>query len=101
MTDVHRLAQNIDEQACLDTLAEMVQHKSYSETEGERTLALRMVEIMSEMGLEAYLTVGEHLMIEQHGKRSVKNQLILQARPMKENPLKLLSLIKMVKVLMK
>ena len=55
MKDVHGLAQNIDEKACLDTLAEMVQHKSYSETEGERTLALRMVEIMSEMGLEAYL----------------------------------------------
>ena len=55
MTDVHTLSQNIDEQACLDTLAEMVQHKSYSETEGERTLALRMVEIMSEMGLEAFL----------------------------------------------
>ena len=55
MKDIHELAQNIDEKACLDTLAEMVQHKSYSETEGERALALRMVEIMSGMGLEAYL----------------------------------------------
>ncbi|MDG2403431.1 MAG: M20/M25/M40 family metallo-hydrolase [Paracoccaceae bacterium] len=32
----------------------MVRHKSHSETEGERVLAERMVEIMSEMGLEAY-----------------------------------------------
>ena len=40
MKDVHGLAQNIDEKSCLDTLAEMVQHKSYSETEGERTLAV-------------------------------------------------------------
>ena len=55
MKDVLGLAQNIDEQACLGTLAEMVQYKSYSETEGERTLAMRMVEIMSDMGLEAYL----------------------------------------------
>ena len=55
MNDVRGLAQNIDEQACLGTLAEMVQYKSYSDTEGERTLATRMVEIMLEMGLEAYL----------------------------------------------
>ena len=54
MTDALSLARSIDEQACLDTLSEMVQHKSHSETEGERVLALRMVEIMSQMGLEAF-----------------------------------------------
>ncbi len=55
MTDALSLARNIDEKACLETLAEMVRHKSYSETEGERRLAERMVEIMTAMGLEARL----------------------------------------------
>ncbi|WP_118134534.1 M20 family metallopeptidase [Oceanicella sp. SM1341] len=49
------LARSIDERACLETLAEMVRHKSYSETPGERALAERMVEIMAGMGMEAYL----------------------------------------------
>ena len=53
MTDALLLAGVIDEQACLDTLSEMVRHKSHSETSGERALAERMVEIMSDMGLEA------------------------------------------------
>nr|WP_245195631.1 M20/M25/M40 family metallo-hydrolase [Aureimonas populi] len=54
--DALALARRIDERACLDTLAEMVRHKSYSETPGERALAERMVEIMRGMGLdEAYL----------------------------------------------
>ncbi|MGI9419271.1 MAG: M20 family metallopeptidase [Geminicoccaceae bacterium] len=55
MTDALQLARDIDEKACLETLAEMVRHKSYSETEGERRLAARMVEIMAAMGLEAEL----------------------------------------------
>lgn len=55
MTDALSLASAIDEQACLETLSEMVRHKSHSETEGERVLAERMVEIMSRMGLEAHL----------------------------------------------
>ncbi|MDE0696527.1 MAG: M20/M25/M40 family metallo-hydrolase [Boseongicola sp.] len=55
MTDALSLARAIDEQACLDTLSEMVRYKSHSGTEGERALAGRMVEIMSEMGLEAHL----------------------------------------------
>ena len=55
MTDALALARSIDEAACLATLAEMVRHKSYSETPGERVLAARMVEIMTAMGLEAYL----------------------------------------------
>lgn len=49
------LAGAIDEAACLNSLSEMVRHKSYSETPGERVLAERMVEIMSDMGLEAFL----------------------------------------------
>lgn len=56
MTDPKTLAESIDTSACLSRLAEMVQHKSYSETPGERVLAARMVEIMQEIGLdEAYL----------------------------------------------
>ena len=55
MKNALSLARAIDEEACLDTLAEMVRHKSHSETKGERILAERMVEIMLEMGLEAYL----------------------------------------------
>ena len=54
--DPKTLADSIDAPACLSRLAEMVQHKSYSETPGERVLANRMVEIMKEIGLdEAYL----------------------------------------------
>lgn len=55
MSTASDLARRIDEQACLDLLSEMVQHKSYSQTDGERRLAERMVEIMQGMGLEAYL----------------------------------------------
>lgn len=56
MTDPLTLAQGIDEAACLATLSEMVRHKSYSETPGERVLAEHMVQVMTDMGLdEAYL----------------------------------------------
>ena len=55
MKDPLAIARNIDEAACLETLSEMVRFKSYSETEGERRLAERMVEIMRGMGLEAEL----------------------------------------------
>lgn len=55
MTDPLDIARNIDEAACLDFLAEMVRHKSYSETPGERKLAERMVDTMQTMGLEAGL----------------------------------------------
>jgi len=55
MTNHFLLTQNIDETTCLETLTEMVRHKSYSETAGERKLAERMVEIMRNMGLEADL----------------------------------------------
>lgn len=55
MSTASDLARGIDEQACLNLLSEIVQHKSYSQTDGERRLAERMVEIMQGMGLEAYL----------------------------------------------
>lgn len=56
MTDPLAIARALDEKAALATLSEMVRHKSYSQTPGERVLAERMVEIMKEMGLdEAYL----------------------------------------------
>lgn len=56
MTDPLALARSIDEEACLATLSEMVQHKSYTETPGERVLAEHMVRLMQDMGLdEAYL----------------------------------------------
>ncbi len=55
MTDPLTLARGIDETACLETLSEMVRHKSYSQTEGERKLAERMVAVMTALGLEAEL----------------------------------------------
>lgn len=55
MTDPLAVARALDARACLDLVAEMVRHKSYSETPGERALAERMVEIMRGMGLEAWL----------------------------------------------
>jgi len=55
MTQALDIARSVDEQASLDTLAEMVRHKSYSETPGERVLAEHMVEIMLGLGMEAYL----------------------------------------------
>jgi len=55
MTDALLLARNIDEQACLEVVVDMARQKSYSETEGERRLAERMVEVMQAMGLEAFL----------------------------------------------
>jgi acetylornithine deacetylase len=51
--DRNALLARLDERAALDFLAEMVRHKSYSETEGERTLARFMVERMRGLGLEA------------------------------------------------
>ncbi len=53
----------IDEQACIDFLARMVQHKSYTETEGERQLAAFMRDRMAALGLDAELqpVVGERV----------------------------------------
>lgn len=54
------VARSIDESACLETLAEMVRFRSYSETPGERALAEYMVDAMRALGLEADLhPVGE------------------------------------------
>ncbi len=49
----------IDERASLDFLAEMVRHRSHSQTEGERKLAEFMAAAMTKLGLEAELTPVE------------------------------------------
>ncbi|MBT9383162.1 M20/M25/M40 family metallo-hydrolase [Pseudooceanicola sp. CBS1P-1] len=49
------LIASVDEAACLARLADMVQHKSYSETEEELVLARHMRDILEELGLEAQL----------------------------------------------
>ena len=59
MTDALDIARNIDEAACLDILSDMVRHKSYSETPGERVLADHLVMVMRDMSLEAELGVVE------------------------------------------
>ena len=46
---------HLDEKAALALLSPMVQHKSYSETEGEQVLAAFMVDKMRALGLEADL----------------------------------------------
>ena len=51
MTEDDLLAR-IDTKASLDFLAQMVRHKSYSQTEGERKLAAFMCEQMKGIGLE-------------------------------------------------
>src|SRR5277367_3601225 len=53
-----QLLATIDEAACLDFLARMVRHKSYSQTDGERALAAFMAREMQGLGLEAELTPG-------------------------------------------
>jgi acetylornithine deacetylase len=53
------LVARVDERACLDFLSQMVRHKSYSETEGERVLARFMADQMRTIGLEAELTPVE------------------------------------------
>jgi acetylornithine deacetylase len=49
----------IDEKACLEFLAQMVRHKSYSQTDGERALAAFMVDRMRAIGLTADTTPVE------------------------------------------
>jgi acetylornithine deacetylase len=53
------LLARIDTKACLDFVAAMARHKSYSQTEGERTLAAFMAKAMQDMGLDAALTPVE------------------------------------------
>jgi acetylornithine deacetylase len=50
------LLAGIDEKACLDFLSRMVQHKSYTQTDGEKTLAGFMLREMQALGLDAALT---------------------------------------------
>ena len=45
----------INEQECIDFLARMVQHKSYTETKGELQLATFMRDAMDDLGLKAEL----------------------------------------------
>src|SRR5215472_6337232 len=49
------LIRRIDEAACLDFLSQMVRHKSYSQSAGERALAGFMAEAMTRIGLAAEL----------------------------------------------
>ncbi|MEM7444713.1 MAG: M20/M25/M40 family metallo-hydrolase [Pseudomonadota bacterium] len=53
--DRQALLASLDEQAALDFLSKMIQHKSYSETDGERELAKLMAEEMRAIGLESEL----------------------------------------------
>ena len=55
MDEARDLASRVDEQACIDFLAQMIRHKSYSETEGERELAVFMERAMRDIGLESSL----------------------------------------------
>ena len=55
MTVEEELLKRVDEQACIEFLAQMVRHKSYSETEGERELAVFMQRAMRDIGLESEL----------------------------------------------
>lgn len=50
-----QLLTRIDPEFCLNFLAKMVQHKSYSATDGERQLAEYMAGQMRELGLESQL----------------------------------------------
>lgn len=62
------LLARIDERACLDFLSRMVQHKSYSQTEGERALASFMADEMQKLGLEAELTPVEGTRVNAVGR---------------------------------
>ncbi|HET8727982.1 MAG TPA: M20/M25/M40 family metallo-hydrolase [Alphaproteobacteria bacterium] len=53
--DRQALLARMDEKFCLEFLSRMVQHKSYSESEGERRLAEFMVGEMRGLGLDAEL----------------------------------------------
>jgi acetylornithine deacetylase len=66
------LLARIDKKACLDFLSRMVQHKSYSQTEGERALARFMRDEMQALGLEAELTPVEGSRVNAIGRRRGK-----------------------------
>jgi acetylornithine deacetylase len=56
MMNADDILARIDQAACLALLSRMAQHKSYSQTPGERELAGFMAEQMRGLGLEAELT---------------------------------------------
>src|SRR5919108_4646730 len=58
----------VDDKECLDFLAQMVRHKSYSETEGERRLATFMAEQMRALGLDAGLQPVEGARVNAIGR---------------------------------
>ena len=70
MTSIDRTAllARIDEQACLKFLSTMVQHKSYSQTDGERKLAEFMADSMRKLGLEAELQTVEGTRVNAIGR---------------------------------
>ncbi len=53
--DAKDILAKLDERFCLDFLSHMVQHKSYSQTDGEKALAGWMAEQMRGLGLETEL----------------------------------------------
>ena len=53
LMDKDAILAKVDRKFCLDFLSKMVQHKSYSQTDGERALARWMVEQMRDLGIEA------------------------------------------------
>ena len=55
MLEVKNIVALIDEQESIDFLIKMVQHKSYTETEGEIALATFMRDEMAKLGLDAHL----------------------------------------------
>lgn len=64
----HDLIAHIDEDACLARLTDMVRHKSYTETDGERALAAHMCDIMRELGLDAELQPVEGTRVNAIGR---------------------------------
>ncbi len=53
LMDKDAILARVDRKFCLDFLSKMVQHKSYSQTDGERALARWMAEQMRGLGIEA------------------------------------------------
>ncbi len=62
------LLARLDGKACLDFLAEMVRHKSYSGTEGERALAEFVVGHLRRLGLDAELQPVEGARVNAIGR---------------------------------
>jgi acetylornithine deacetylase len=59
LMDKDAILAKVDRKFCLDFLSKMVQHKSYSQTDGERALARWMAEQMRGLGIEAELQTVE------------------------------------------